>query len=63
MITADQLKDVKERTEALYRYLNIESKLVEVEEEELRTQAPGFWGRRQERGGTDEEGEGHPQVD
>ena len=43
MITADQLKAVKERTEALYRYLDIENKKVEVEEEELRTQAPGFW--------------------
>ena len=43
MITAEQLKDVKERTEALYRYLSIEQKLVEVEEEELRTQAPDFW--------------------
>lgn len=43
MITAEQLKDIKERTEALYRYLAIEQKLVEVEEEQLRTQAPGFW--------------------
>ncbi len=43
MITIEQLKDVRERTEALYRYLEIERKLVEVEEEELRTQAPGFW--------------------
>lgn len=43
MITAEQLKDVKERTDALYRYLGIEQKLVEVEEEQLRTQAPGFW--------------------
>ncbi len=43
MITAEQLKDIKERTEALHRYLNIDSKLIEVEEEELRTQAPGFW--------------------
>lgn len=43
MITADQLKDVKERTEALHRYLGIDNKLVEVEEEQLRTQAPGFW--------------------
>ena len=43
MITADQLKDLKERADALYRYLNIEQKLVEVEEEELRTQAPDFW--------------------
>ena len=43
MITADQLKDVKARTEALYKYLDIENKKIEVEEEELRTQAPGFW--------------------
>ena len=37
MITADQLKDIKERTEALYRYLGIEQKRVEVEEEESNT--------------------------
>ena len=43
MITAEQLKDIKERTEALRRYLNIDSKLIEVEEEQLHTQAPGFW--------------------
>ena len=43
MITIDQLKNVKERTAALYRYLDIENKKVQVEEEQLRTQAPGFW--------------------
>ena len=43
MITQDQLKDVKERVEALYRYLAIEDKLIQVEEEQLRTQVPGFW--------------------
>ena len=43
MITIEQLKDVKDRTEKLYRYLGIESKQIEVEEEQLRTQAPGFW--------------------
>lgn len=43
MITIEQLKDLKERTDALYRYLDIENKLVQVEEEQLRTQAPGFW--------------------
>ena len=43
MITAEQLKDVLDRTEALKRYLNIDSKLIQVEEEQLRTQAPGFW--------------------
>lgn len=43
MITFEQLKDVKERVEALNRYLAIDSKKVELEEEQLRTQAPGFW--------------------
>ncbi len=43
MITADQLKDVTERVEALRHYLNIEQKQVEFEEEQLRTQAPDFW--------------------
>ena len=43
MITAEQLKDVVERTEALHRYLAIDEKLIQVEEEQLRTQAPGFW--------------------
>ena len=43
MITVEQLKDIKERTEALNRYLDIEGKKIQVEEEQLRTQAPGFW--------------------
>ena len=43
MITSDQLKDVQERTDALHRYLNIDQKKVEYEEEQLRTQAPDFW--------------------
>ena len=43
MITSDQLKDVLERTNALARYLNIDQKKVEFEEEQLRTQAPDFW--------------------
>ncbi len=43
MITADQLKDVMERADALRRYLNIDQKKVEFEEEQLRTQAPDFW--------------------
>ena len=32
-----------ERAEALHRYLDIDRKRVELEEEELRTQAPDFW--------------------
>ena len=43
MITADQLKDVLERADALHRYLDIDRKMVEFEEEQLRTQAPDFW--------------------
>ncbi|MBE5694797.1 MAG: peptide chain release factor 2 [Bacteroides sp.] len=39
----EQLKDVKERTDALRRYLDIDGKKIQVEEEQLRTQAPGFW--------------------
>ena len=42
MITSDQLKDVLDRTDALHKYLNIDQKKVEFEEEQLRTQAPDF---------------------
>ena len=43
MITFEQLKEAKDRVEQLYRYLDIENKKVQWEEEQLRTQAPGFW--------------------
>lgn len=43
MITQEQLKDAEERTEALKRYLDIDSKKIEVEEEELRTHVADFW--------------------
>ena len=43
MITQDQLKDVLERADALRRYLEIDKKQMEYEEEDLRTQAPDFW--------------------
>ncbi len=43
MITQDQLKEIKDRVEQLNRYLDIDSKKVQWEEEQLRTQAPGFW--------------------
>ena len=43
MITQDQLKDVLERADALHRYLDIDKKKIEYEEEDLRTQAPDFW--------------------
>lgn len=43
MITAEQLKEAKDRVEALNRYLDIDAKKIRLEEEQLRTQAPGFW--------------------
>ena len=43
MITSDQLKDVLERANALHKYLEIDKKKIEYEEEQLRTQAPDFW--------------------
>ena len=43
MITQDQLKDVLERVESLHKYLEIDKKKIEFEEEDLRTQAPDFW--------------------
>jgi peptide chain release factor 2 len=43
MITQEQLKEISERTTALGSYLDVEAKTVQLEEEELRTHAPGFW--------------------
>lgn len=43
MITSEQLKEAKDRVEALNRYLDIDAKTIQLEEEQLRTQAPGFW--------------------
>lgn len=43
MITQDQIKDLSQRVEALKSYLNIEDKLIEIDEEEQRSQLPEFW--------------------
>ncbi len=43
MITQEQLKALQERAAALNRYLDIENKKIQVEEEELRTHVPDFW--------------------
>lgn len=43
MVTTEQIKAVIEREEALKRYLDIDAKIIQLEEEELRTQVPGFW--------------------
>lgn len=43
MITSEQLKDTLDRAAALGRYLDIDTKRVALEEEELRTHVPDFW--------------------
>ena len=47
MITADQIKNIETRTAQLCRYLDIDSKKIEVEEEELRTHVADFWEDRE----------------
>ncbi|MDE7396502.1 MAG: PCRF domain-containing protein, partial [Muribaculum sp.] len=48
MTTLDQIKETADRTQALKRYLDIDSKRIEVEEEELRTHVPDFWEHQKE---------------
>ena len=48
MITQDQLKDITKRLDALYGYLEIESKKMQIEEEDLKTQDPEFWNKPKE---------------
>jgi len=43
MITIEQLKDVQLRADKLKQYLQIDLKREQLREEELHTQAPGFW--------------------
>ena len=43
MITTEQIKSLVDRVEALNKYLDITSKSMQLEEEELKTQAPEFW--------------------
>jgi len=43
MITSDQQKDLTNRIQAIYNYLKIDEKEVELREKELKTQDPGFW--------------------
>lgn len=46
MITTEQLNALRERGQALGRYLDIDQKRIQLEEEELRTTDPDFWGDR-----------------
>ena len=43
MITQEQLKEAVERKLALKRYLDVDNKKIQIEEEELRTHVPDFW--------------------
>ncbi|WP_152536829.1 peptide chain release factor 2 [Cellulophaga geojensis] len=47
MITTDQYKDLLDRLGALRRYLDIDAKLIEIENEEEKTLAPDFWNNAQ----------------
>ncbi|MEW2921945.1 peptide chain release factor 2 [Muricauda sp. ANG21] len=48
MVTTDQQKDLIERLGALRRYLDIDAKLIEIENEEEKTLEPNFWDNPQE---------------
>ncbi|TAJ13292.1 peptide chain release factor 2 [Marinilabiliaceae bacterium JC017] len=43
MITQEQMKSLSGRELALRRYLDVDRKKVEIDEEEMRSQAPDFW--------------------
>ena len=43
MITSDQQKDLSNRIQAIYNYLKIDEKEVDLREKDLKTQDPGFW--------------------
>ena len=43
MVTAEQLKGLVKRLEALKGYLELDKKIVEIQNEEEKTQAPEFW--------------------
>jgi peptide chain release factor 2 len=43
MINQDQLKEVKERIEAIHGYMKMDQKRMQLSEEELKAQDPDFW--------------------
>ncbi|MEA3446657.1 MAG: peptide chain release factor 2 [Bacteroidota bacterium] len=43
MITQEQIKEILKREQALWRHLDIDNKLIQIEEEEIKTTAPDFW--------------------
>ncbi|SFT80246.1 peptide chain release factor 2 [Lishizhenia tianjinensis] len=43
MVNSDQFKEIEGRITALYTYLEIENKLLEIQEGDLKSQDPTFW--------------------
>ncbi|MDR1543096.1 MAG: peptide chain release factor 2 [Prevotellaceae bacterium] len=43
MVTTEQIKAAAERKDLLKKYLDIDNKKIQLEEEEIRTQVPDFW--------------------
>ncbi|NND62088.1 MAG: peptide chain release factor 2 [Flavobacteriaceae bacterium] len=48
MITSDHLKDLRNRLDALRRYLDVEGKQIEIANDEEKTFDPNFWNNPQE---------------
>ncbi|MEL6811750.1 MAG: peptide chain release factor 2 [Bacteroidota bacterium] len=48
MITTDHLKDLRNRLDALRRYLDVEGKRIEISNDEEKTFDPNFWNNPQE---------------
>ncbi|TNF44752.1 MAG: peptide chain release factor 2 [Bacteroidetes bacterium] len=48
MIFKDQINDLLERRDALRRHLDYDAKLIQLQEEELKTQDPDFWNNPKE---------------
>ncbi|MBX2826944.1 MAG: peptide chain release factor 2 [Flavobacteriaceae bacterium] len=48
MITTDQLKDLRNRLDALRRYLDVDGKRIEITNDEEKTFDPNFWNNPQE---------------
>lgn len=48
MINSEQIKDAEKRIEDLYKYLQIEKKKIELQNDEEKTAAPDFWNEPKE---------------
>ncbi len=48
MVAQEQIKSLQERIESLNRYLRIEQKKIEIENEEEKTNVPNFWNDQKE---------------